>query len=754
MPRDPLSIDFPIAPSTPWLQQLGTRTVLGIGTLVFISGCQSSGSLAKLFPKPAKPNKTIQSLVEDQNKAGLPKATKSKSDSATLTKSLDAGQSSLGKYYQETSPTAQQAHLTEANRNYQEALKADTGNPEAHHGLAIVSDLRGDFSTAELHYRAALEKDPDNSAILGDLGYSFLMQGKLTDAETFLRRATQEDASNTQAVKNLACVYGKQGQYNLAETTFRRVLNDGEVQQEMAKLFPQGRPDVAGNDRKLPWSGQESTGPTTDALKNRLEEARQKSLAEMEDRRSTLEAHSSQPLSIDEMKARIAQLEAEKEAAHRSFEAQTAANTPLVIADAPQGFAPGMQIQPQPRTPPPAYTDPDNVLTSNPPKYAPRKVENSLYPHGVPGQYPSGIQQASGQATPYGPNGQRPIEQALHETDRQVDPRTGLPRQDNIQQTQGQSDGLFVPNTLNPAVDQSSAGPAALPPSAAVDRFEDAKRRAAMVGMGGPEMMFPVVEATQRLAPGTGSTFNGGQYPAPQRYLPMDAAPHDLNSLINAPSGQFTTQPNDKGQLNAPTGQTFQNPNFGGQQLQPQIPINSPMGQPALYQDQANAAHYQPQIYGSQNQATPSYDPRANINGDLYRSGTTHQYNPSQYNPSVNSQIATPSAGVPSNIHAPRGNDLMAPAWNQQSMTPRVTPPPYPGRPTQNEGSAVGTPEFRPAPPAESQPSTSYYSEPAPIYSPGVQVPQDYRSRGTPVQNTFNNSYSGGGSGPRITPSR
>lgn len=749
MPRDSLSRDFPIAPVPAWCDSLGVRAVLGLGALVLVSGCQSSGSLAKLFPKPTKPSKTIQSLVKGDEKPGLPQATKSKTDSATLAKSLDAGQAALAKYYQETSTTSQQAHLTEASRNYQEALAAEAGNPEAHHGLAIVSDLRSDFDTAEVHYRAALEKDPDNSAILGDLGYSFLMQGKLTDAETFLRRATQEDPGNIQAVKNLAVVYGKQGQYNLAESTFRRVLNDGEVQQEMVRLFPQGRPDVAESDRKLPWTRNDSPGTTTDALKTRLDDARQNSITEFHERQLTLQQHTAQPLPPDALKVRIAQLEAERDAALRAMEMQTAANTPLVIG--PQGPAPGMQIQPQPRSAP----NPSE-LSANSPLYPPRKAPNSLYPNGVPNQNPNNIQQASSQSQPYGPNGQRPIEQALHQTDRQIDPRTGLPRQDNIQQTQGQSGGMLVPNTFAPPADQPGPGIQEIPPSAAVDRFEEAKRRAALVGMGGPEMMFPVVEGTQRLAPGTGSTFNGGQYPAPERFLPTNNAPHDLNQLLNAPSGQFTVQPNSQGQLNAPTGQTFQNPNFGTP-LQPQIPIDSPMGQTSQYQDQAHAAQYQPpsygaQSYGVQGQATPSYDPRANINNDLYRSGTTHQYNPSQYNPSANSQIASPSTGIPVDYQAPRSSELMAP-WTQQSMTPSFNPPPYSSRPAQNEAPTTIVPEFRPAPTSQMSPSPNYYSEPAAIYEPGVQIPQSYHNRGTASQVRVPTSY-GDSNGPRITPSR
>lgn len=770
MPRTPQRVDLPISPPT-WLRQFRVCVLFGLGMLTLACGCQSTGSLAKLFPKTPKPTKSIQSLAGQKNKGGLPEATQAKNDATNLVKSLDAGQSALGKYYQETSPAAQQAHLTEAHQQYQSALKAEPGNSEAHHGLAIISDLRNDYNTAELHYQAALEKDPGNPAILGDMGYSYLLQGRLTDAETFLRQATQKDPGNTQAMKNLACVYGKQGQYNLAETTFRRVLNDGEVRQEMTKLFPNGRPDVADNERKYPW-GQSPGGPTTEALKNRMEEARQNDVADMRNRQSTLDKYTEPTLTMDQLKAKVAQLEAERDAAHRSLDVQTAANTPLVIGDSTAHSAtPGMQIQPQTRPAQPAgFTDRtfdtnSSLLSSSPPQSAPRKVVNSMFPNGVPqnsgAQPPSGIQQAGNQL-PSWAVGQPNVQQALHQTKNQLDPRTGLPRQDNIQQTQGQAQGLLVPNSYGQNQTPQNSGLASTAPgyfpgsSSEMDsmgQFESAKRRAAMVGMGGPDMMFPIVEGTQRMTPGTGSTYNGSQYPAPPRYLPSEAAPHDLNQLMNAPSGQYTVQPNDKGQLNAPTGQTFQNPNFG-QRLQPEIPVETPLGGPALYQEQAGYAQSPSGVQTS----SSNLDPRGTVNSELYQFGTEHTYNPSHFNPSVNSQITTPSYGVPNQIQVPRGSEMMTPAWNQQAMTPSVMPPPYPGRPMETPSHSNAS-EFQSVPEAREAPSHTlqYHSEPAPIYSPGIQAPPSYRSRGnmTPANNgRIYPMYSESNMGPRINPSR
>ncbi len=146
------------------------------------------GSPGQAVPEAQQAEQDHSIARQGAGEAGLPKASKSTSDSANLAKSLDAGQAALGKYYQETSTTSQQAHLTEASRNYQEALAADAGNPK------LITDWRlSVISAANLTRQSCTIAQPskrtrNNSAILGDLGYSFLMQGKLTDAETFCVR--------------------------------------------------------------------------------------------------------------------------------------------------------------------------------------------------------------------------------------------------------------------------------------------------------------------------------------------------------------------------------------------------------------------------------------------------------------------------------------------------------------------------------------------------------------------------------------
>ena len=168
-----------------------------------------------------------------------------------------------------------------------------------------------------------------------------------------------------------------------------------------------------------------------------------------------------------------------------------------------------------------------------------------------------------------------------------------MPLNTQIQQMDGQPP-LLIPNGIEGSGQSGNTGGAT--PAGRIADFEEAKRRAAMAGLGGPDMMFPMATPVggNRMAPGSGSTFNGGQFPAPQRMLPTEAAPHDLQQLMQSPSGNMTVQPNDMGMLNSPTGRSFSNPNFD-QRLSPQIPIESPLGSQGMgYQDQVNTAQ-QPQ---------------------------------------------------------------------------------------------------------------------------------------------------------------
>lgn len=795
------------------------RWALVVGALLVACGCQSSSSLTRFSPQsksedisPEQKKSVLAILGKKSDKteksdAGLPGSPGTKAEGDSTETQLDKGENALAAYYKDSSPT----HLTEAHQCYEKVLASSPGNADAHHGLAIVCDLQKNFGAAEMHYRAALEKDPQNGRVLGDLGYSYLLQNKLSESEKTLVQATKLDPSNTQAFKNLGYVYAKQGNYNQAEATFRRAMNDAEVRQELAQLFPNGRPDMAksGEQGKLPWQNNKTI--TTNDFANKMSLAREQSLADLKAKQKRLEDSSAPSLSLEQMKEELVLLAKERDDALRLAESRSQqSNTPLVLGPpagqnpicnrgfdtpgnggypnaVPNQFAGTQAGGAMPNSSPngPRYQRSNgapydngaasNMASNQSPQGGPRRVANSLYPNATaqPGmQDRADFEQASGS---YGDP--RSNEHALHQTNQGIDPRTGLPISSGIQQVDGRGP-LLVPNTYgNPpqngnrsgSQDFSNSEPQSSPPAS----YEDAKRRAALAGMGGPEMMFnvpavnvPQIDGGNRLAPGTGSTWNGGQYPQPQRMLPMEASPHDLDALSRLPSEQMTAQPNNAGMLNAPTGRSFSDPNFS-QPLNPQIPLDSPLGnQGTNFQDQAypsQRSRVQPSNSGDNSyEAATNSDPRNDVNAGLQQYGQALQYNSAQNNQNAWGRVLTPGEYAPQQPQVQNPNQLMNSSWNQQQLSPRITtPPPYSSRNSQSSSDAYSQGSDYGYSPQSSNPQRgnadysgysqgqSYSSEPAPIYSPGVRVPASYNNGNS---TRASGPYGQGYDGPRITP--
>ena len=792
------------------------RWALVVGALLMACGCQSTTSLSRFSPKAKSEDispdqkKSVLAILgkkSEKDEAGLPSSSGAKPEGDSTETLLDKGETALAAYYKDSSS----AHLTEAHQCYEKVLAVSPGNPDAHHGLAIVCDLQKNFGAAEMHYRAALEKSPNNGRVLGDLGYSYLLQNKLPESEKTLVQATKLDPGNTQAFKNLGYVYAKQGNYYQAESTFRRAMNDAEVRQELAQHFPNGRPDAAksGEQGKLPWQNNKMV--TTNEVASKMAQAREQSLAELKAKQKILEDSSAPALSLEQVQEQLHLLAQERDDANRLAESRAQqSNTPLVLGPPAgqypmenRGYTnPGTSGYPQsvrnqyagaqsggamPNSSPngqryqrPNGTPYDNAaassMASNQPPMGsqPRRVTNSLYPNGAaqPGMQNRGdFEQVSGS---YGDP--RSNEHALHQTNQRLDPRTGLPMNGGIQQVDGQGP-LLVPNTYgNPPQNGNHSGSQEYsnsePQSISPNSYEDAKRRAALAGMGGPEMMFnvpsintPQIDGGNRLAPGTGSTWNGGQYPQPQRMLPMDASPHDLDALSRLPSEQMTVQPNNTGMLNAPTGRSFSNPNFG-QPLNPQIPLDSPLGnQGTNFQDQAYPSQ-KPRLQPSGTgynlyEASTNSDPRNDVNAGLQQYGQTMHFNSAQNNQNAWSQVQTPGAYLSEQPQVQNPSQLMNSGWNQQQLSPRITtPPPYSSRnsqPSSDTYSQSNDYGYSPEPMPQrgnsdysgNSQGQSYSSEPTPIYSPGVRVPASYNGGNT---GRSSGPYGQGYDGPRITP--
>ena len=190
---------------------------------------------------------------------------------------------------------------------------------------------------------------------------------------------------------------------------------------------------------------------------------------------------------------------------------------------------------------------------------------------------PGTIQQLNGNADPYG---QRPVEQAYHT------------------QPNGQSQEIALagqsgaPQPWNPQSPNGNPAANNAPPGTA-SSYEQGRREAAMLGLSaGPGQVFPYIQQTQRLMPGTESRINGSQYPSPARHMPTGLIPPNYNAMSQTPQGTATSN--------------------GAQQPQPIQNAAAPAnyGQPTNYGTPSNAGYPEQQQHYYQHQPqTAAADP-------------------------------------------------------------------------------------------------------------------------------------------------
>lgn len=74
-------------------------------------------------------------------------------------------------------------------------------DPRVLMGMAIASDMKGDFRTADRAYEELLLRAPDQAALYNNMGYSYMLRGDLDRAGSYLKEAARRDPDNV-AIKN------------------------------------------------------------------------------------------------------------------------------------------------------------------------------------------------------------------------------------------------------------------------------------------------------------------------------------------------------------------------------------------------------------------------------------------------------------------------------------------------------------------------------------------------------------------------
>jgi tetratricopeptide (TPR) repeat protein len=112
----------------------------------------------------------------------------------------------------------------QAKSQYEQLLKLDEGNYEAHYNLAWIDAREQRLSDAVRHLQAAVKARPDDAAARNSLGGLYLRTSKLNEAEAELTEATRLDPKSPWAYFNLGLVSRTRGDNPRAMEFFRRAL--------------------------------------------------------------------------------------------------------------------------------------------------------------------------------------------------------------------------------------------------------------------------------------------------------------------------------------------------------------------------------------------------------------------------------------------------------------------------------------------------------------------------------------------------
>jgi Flp pilus assembly protein TadD len=116
----------------------------------------------------------------------------------------------------------QRGELDQAQAAYLEAVNKDPRRGEAWARLAVLNDLKGNFTASGECYRKAKLYQGENAALSCNLGYSLYLQRRWAEAERALREAIALDEARPRAHNNLGLVLAHTGRAEAAIAEFRK----------------------------------------------------------------------------------------------------------------------------------------------------------------------------------------------------------------------------------------------------------------------------------------------------------------------------------------------------------------------------------------------------------------------------------------------------------------------------------------------------------------------------------------------------
>jgi tetratricopeptide (TPR) repeat protein len=115
-------------------------------------------------------------------------------------------------------------HPSEAEKEYQQALRIDPNSTDANTALANLYMRQRRFSEAEPMLRKLLVSHPNDAAAHFQLGRMLAIAGKKDDAISELEAGLKLDPSDSKAQRDLADLYVDSAKYDQAEKTYGTLL--------------------------------------------------------------------------------------------------------------------------------------------------------------------------------------------------------------------------------------------------------------------------------------------------------------------------------------------------------------------------------------------------------------------------------------------------------------------------------------------------------------------------------------------------
>lgn len=684
------------------------------------SGGQASNSDAGLPPpsqgrKPVDSRRGAEANRDQLSQNSVP--SRENESSSAASDNIRVGREAVAQWYNDQRPT----DLQRATEAFQRELVQNPRSVDAHHGLAIVADLKQDFVQAERHYQDAIKLRPTDARILGDMGYSCLLQNRLPDAELYLNRALVHDPNNQNAIKHLGDVYARKGDLEMARSTYRRVLNETQVAEALAEYAPlEDNRSLVDRLRNKPSEQQ----TFAQDLQRRFDERR--AVAENQPAQSMPQGWPQREPTGEEIRNQLSRIDGERY--------QNVPDGPVVL---------GGRNEPIQRLP--AATQQDGQWWQQP-----NGPMDGISVQGSRNTTSNEYQQNAGtlanvqnqQPNPAANAGRSDssVDQLTRPWGQPVQPAAGVDSSGAVGSAYYQQEAPMGSENLAPQ--QPGASPNNSNGAGSVS-YEEASKAAARMGMGfGPGTMFPMFQsATPSMMPGSNSMINGAVAPAPQRYLPNQPQPLDLGTQMQSPTTQYSPLQNQ----------------FGAQ-----VPTSTPhMTQPGQIGT--------PQNYGPATEQSPGYVPqqfqmydqqRQTANSDLGNATQNNRGVQMQYSPTSDQQGVSHASGQV--ILSPQGGQYMLPgsaasspglSQPQPSSGPSwASPQPPPANGSQPEQYPYARRNVGPGETELGSPGT--FRTPSAGSSQTIQ-PESYRPRMNDEPNRSNSSsgFNTGGL-PLITPSR